>query len=126
MSLGVVERVEVGAGERAARVDAERAADGLGDERVVAGHDLDRDPELGESGDGRGGRRLRLVEEHEEAGEGQVVLVVGRRRAVSSGATRVATATTRLPAANSPVEHSARVVGDVGAALQHPPPVRPW
>ena len=38
--------------------------------------------------------------------------------AVSSGAARLATATTRLPAANSPSSTPARVVGDVGAAVE--------
>ena len=38
--------------------------------------------------------------------------------AVSSGATRVAMATTRLPAPNSAVEHSVCLVGDVGAAVE--------
>ena len=78
--LGVVEGVEVGAGERAARVEAEGAADRLGDEGVVAGDDLDGDAELGESCDRVGGGWLGLVEEHEEPGEGQVVLVVDGER----------------------------------------------
>ncbi len=52
------------------------AAHRLGDDGVVAGDDLDGDAEIGEAGDRRGGGRLGLVEEHEEAGEVQVVLVV--------------------------------------------------
>ena len=69
-------RVEVGAGERAARAEPQGAADRLGDERVVAGDDLHGDAELGESRDRAGGGWLGLIEEHEIAGEGQVVLVV--------------------------------------------------
>ena len=59
-------------------VEPELSADGLGDERVVAGDDLDRDAQSGEPGDRRGRGRLGLVEEDEEAGEVQIVLVVDR------------------------------------------------
>ena len=54
----------------------------------------------------------------EEAGEVQVVLVVGGDRGELRCASRVATATTRLPALNSRVEHPAGLVGDVGAAVE--------
>ena len=94
------------------------AADRLGDEGVVAGDDLDRDTELGEAGDatrpptasvGRGRPGTRRG-----AGRARPCRVTQ----LSSGASREATATTRLPALNSAVEHPAGCVGDVGAAVE--------
>ena len=117
--LRVVERVEVGAGERAARAEPQGAADRLGDERVVAGDDLDGDAELGESCDRVGGRWLRLIEEHEEAGEGQVVLVVDADRG-QLGSDAAGDGHDTLAGGELAGEHTARVVGDVDAAVQDP------
>ena len=114
--FGVVEPVEVGAGERPARADPERVAHRLGDERVVAGDDLDGDAQLGQPGDGVGSRGLGLVEEHQEPGQAQVVPVVGADVAELAG---VAAGDGDHPVA--PVElgreHAAGFLGDVDAAV---------
>ena len=89
----------------AGRRQAEVAADLGGDRRVVAGDDLDGDAEAGEPGQrsraasGLGGSRKTRKPASARSRSSAAV------SAVSSGAGRLATATTRLPAANSAVEH---------------------
>ena len=71
----VVERRDVGPGHGPADLEAQIPAHLLGDDDVVAGDDLDRDPEPGQSLEGLRGVELRLVQEDQVAEEGQVVLV---------------------------------------------------
>ena len=80
----VVKCGDVGAGHRGADVKAEVATDFLGDDGVVAGDDLDGDAERREAFEGCGGVKFGLVQEHEVAGQGEVVFV-GSGRGVGSG-----------------------------------------
>ena len=71
----VVELVDFGASQDASNLQTEVTADLLGDERVVAGHDLDEDPEVREALERRRRIGFRPIEEDEVAGENKIVLV---------------------------------------------------
>ena len=73
--LGVVERIDLGAEQDVARIDADLLADGGGDTVVVAGQDLDCYALGLEGGDGAGGTCLGRIEEGQKAHQHHVVLV---------------------------------------------------
>ena len=83
-------------------------------------------PELVELGDRRAGVGLGPVDEREEAGQAQVVLVARGRRRGEPGRSRVATATTRAPSANRPSSIGLRRGGDVRRSARGRPRARPW
>src|SRR6185312_3157531 len=77
---GVVEGIDVGAGQGSAGGQPEVGADLLGDHRVVPGGDLYGDAERCQSAQRVGGAGFGWVEEDQEAVEVQVVFVGGGER----------------------------------------------
>ena len=73
--LGVIERIDLGAEQDIARVDANLFADGGGDAVVVAGQDLDRHALGLERGDGACGTCFGWIEEGQKAHQHHVAFV---------------------------------------------------
>ena len=73
--LGVVERIDLGAEQDVARIDADLRADGGGDAVVVAGQDLDRHALGLEGGDGARGTCFGRIEEGQKAHQHHVAFV---------------------------------------------------
>ena len=104
----VVEGVEVGAGEHGAAPAGPRSRQTFAATTALSPvTTLTVMPRLGQPAQRRGGVGLGRVEEDQEAGSVEVVLVRRRSGARRSATGRVATATTRLPAANSRVQRGA-------------------
>ena len=116
----VVERVELGAGQRRRRPSRPMSRQTLPAtvplSPVMIFTSMPSASQLGDRGAGVG---LRPVDEREEAGEAQVALVGRRRVASSPVAGAVATATTRAPSANSRSSVACASAGDVAAAREH-------
>src|SRR5205823_654662 len=110
--------VHVIAGEGARRRESELRADLLGDARVVAGYDLDGDAEFAQTRDGCGCVAFRRVEEHEKAGEDEVVFV-DRRDQVQVWRGPGGEGDDASPAYELGIEQAAGLVGHIDAAFQH-------
>ena len=88
---GIVERVHLGAGDRALGHQTQVGADLFGDLRIVSGGHLDLDAQGGQLGQRIARRGLGLVGEHQEAVQREPALVVGgdggqvRRRLAGDG-----------------------------------------
>ena len=108
---GVVEFLEVLSGDDCSGVESDLAAEVRCDLAVVAGDDLDRDPEALEPGERCLDVGLDRVGEAEESLEGEVALVVLAQ--VVDGIGRLATATTRAPEAKRPLRVAFASAGTV-------------
>jgi hypothetical protein len=113
----VVEPLQLGAGVDLLDVQAKVAADLGGDHRVVAGDDLDRDAEGAELGDRGAGVGLGAVDEGEEAGQVQAVLV-GRSRDGQPGRLAGGDGDDAGAVGEQPRQGRLRVGPDVRAAVQ--------
>ncbi len=71
----VVHVLDVLAKQRQARLQSDLAADLAGDDRVVAGQDLDGDTDLAQGGNRRAGGFLRRIEEGQEAADHQFAFI---------------------------------------------------